>query len=197
MKNYFTSDWHAGETPGAVPFFPGTHSFLRPHSTDVLVEKWLEECNAKIKPEDTLYFVGDLAINLKDLIVYRQLPKCKRVLVMGDKEYKNKNFSQEEFVATIGELKIFDEVVTSTTVQIAEQEFFVSHMPVDCLGQDKPSLCGHIHGVWRTQAMPNGQPIINVGIDAWHTIVTEEFIMHQYNAITKGFYDKNCRIDQW
>lgn len=194
---YFTSDWHAGEVPEAVPFFPGTHSFLRPSRTDILVQKWIEDCHQKIQPEDTLYFLGDLAINLTDLNVYSQLPQCHKILILGDKEYKNKNFTQEEFIATIKELNIFDEIMMNTTIQIGKEDFFVSHMPTDCLSQEKPSLCGHVHGVWRTQAMPNRNPIINVGIDAWGCIVTEEFIAHQFDAIIKGFYDRNCRVDEW
>jgi hypothetical protein len=75
----------------------------------------------------------------------------------------------------------------------------MAHKPVDLMGyaQHMPSLCGHVHGIWRTQCMPNGEPIINVGIDAWGGLVSEKFILHQYDAITKGYYDQNARVDQW
>jgi hypothetical protein len=44
--------------------------------------------------------------------------------------------------------------------------------------------------------MPNGQPIINVGIDAWGGLVSEKFIAHQYDAVTKH-YDDEASPARW
>lgn len=192
---YFTSDWHVGETQA-----PNTHSYLRPYSTEVMIEKWMKMCYEKLSLEDEFYFVGDLAITLKDLEIYRYLPKCRKILILGDKEYANKNFTIEEFNIFIKELNIFDEILMNTFVKIGDINWYVSHKPTDCLEinakKEVPSLCGHIHGSWRSAEMPNIVPIINVAIDAWGGLVSEDFISHQYNAITK-YYDINAFPNRW
>lgn len=191
-KVFFTSDWHAGEQQ-----LPNTHSYLRPYPTEVMIERWLQQCHELITSgDDLLVFVGDLAIWLCDLEVYLKLPKCKKILVLGDKEYANKAFTKEQCLAELKRLNIFNDIVDDFQIDIAGHTWFVSHKPEDCLKQELPSLCGHIHGSWRTMQMPNGQPIINVGIDVWGGLVTEAFIVHQYNAITK-FYDINAKPYEW
>jgi len=190
-KIYFTADWHSGE-----PQLPNTHSFLRPYPTEVMLERWLQQCYEILQDEDLLVFVGDLAITLLDLDFYSRLPVCKKILVLGDKEYANKNFSRKDCLGTLIALKIFDEIVEDMEIEVMGINYFVSHKPEDCLKQELPAICGHIHGSWRTMQMPNGQPIINVGIDVWGGLVSGEFITHQFNAITK-FYDINAKPYNW
>ena len=188
---FLTSDWHSGEQPTH-----NTHSFLRPRTTVLMVAQWLEQCREVIKAEDTLIFLGDLGITLDDLAMYTNLPSCHKVLVLGDKEYANKNFDKASFLAENQRLGIFNTVIENTVMEIAGREYFLSHKPTDCLAQPLPALCGHVHGIWRSAKMPNGQPIINVGIDAWGGLVSEAFIEHQYNAISK-FYDLDAFPAQW
>lgn len=190
-KAYLTSDWHSGEEPT-----PHTHSFLRPRATVLMVAEWLKQCREVIKQEDTFIFLGDVGITIDDLAVYRSLPPCHKVLVLGDKEYANKNFDKASFLTENQRLGIFDTVVENTVMEIAGREYFLSHKPTDCLKQPLPALCGHVHGIWRSAKMPNRQPIINVGIDAWGGLVSEDFIEHQYNAISK-FYDINAFPVEW
>lgn len=190
-KKFFTSDWHAGE-----PQVPHAHSFLRPRPTEIMIKEWVRECHKHISPDDILCFVGDLAINLADLEIYKSLPHCRKILVLGDKEYANKNFSRDEFLTTMRGMGIFHEIYQSTVVSIEGRDYFVSHKPSDCFESVLPVICGHVHGIWRTAQMPNKLPIINVGIDAWGGLVTEAFITHQYNAVTKH-YDKEAFPNQW
>jgi len=193
-NKWFTADWHAGEESRL-----NTHSFLRPRPTGVMVKEWLADCRAKIKPQDTLVFVGDLGIQLSDLGVFRALPECERVLVLGDKETESKHFTLDEFQKQNAKLGIFDQTYDHLYTEVAGQGFFLAHKPTDCLSQPtvRPAICGHVHGIWRTQPMPSGQPIINVGIDAWGGVVSEEMIAHQYDCITRGYYDDNCRPATW
>lgn len=192
-KLYFTSDWHVGEASA-----PNTHSFLRPRPTSVMVHEWLKECNEKIKSDDTLVFVGDLTVELskENIELLTQLPQCNKILVLGDKEYSNKNFTLHDFMYS-DIAKLFNKIDIETTIKVGDIEFYVSHRPLDCLGKKKPAICGHIHGCWRSAEMPGGNlPIINVGIDAWGGLVSEEFILHQHTAISK-FYDNNVFPNRW
>lgn len=167
-KYFFTSDWHVGEAQT-----PNTHSFLRPRPTEVMIEEWLKDLTLKITPEDTLVFVGDLGIQLSDCEFYKRLPECNKILIFGDKEYANKNFTKEEIIIKLSDLDIFHETYDFGYFPINGIEFFVSHKPSDCFNQPNPAICGHIHGIWRSAEMPNKQPIINVGIDVWGGLVSE------------------------
>lgn len=190
-KTYLTSDWHVGEQPTS-----NTHSYLRPQPTKMMVSGWILQCYQLLRPEDTLIFLGDIGITLADLVIYLGLPECRKVLILGDKEYNNKNFDKATFLEHVSRLEIFHTIQENMVMEIAGREYFLSHKPLDCLNQPRPALCGHIHGIWRSAKMPNGQPIINVGIDAWGGLVKEEFIEHQYNAITKH-YDANAFPADW
>ena len=193
MSRFFlTSDWHIGEQST-----PNTHSFLRPQPTEIMVEGWIDQCHRLIRPDDTLIFVGDVGITLEDLHVCLKLPSCNKIMVLGDKEYANKKFSLEDFVAKNDELGVFHWVVQNSMFNIGGRGYFVSHKPTDCLGKGRPAICGHVHGIWRTSCMPSGHPIINVGIDAWGGLVTEDFLEHQYNAVTKNYYDIEAMPTQW
>jgi calcineurin-like phosphoesterase family protein len=189
----FTADWHIGEKQT-----PNTHSFLRPKPTEEMVSDLISQCHRLITPEDTLVFVGDVGIELKDLAICSRLPRCRKILILGDKEQSNKNFTLQDFLAENARLEIFSEVVHDTVIAVGDCEYYLSHKPLDCINQNRPAICGHVHGIWRSTKLPNGQPIINVGVDAWNGgIVTEAFIEHQHHAITQGYYDKNCFPAEW
>lgn len=201
MKYFFTSDWHVGEAQT-----PNTHSFLRPRPTDVMAEEWLADLKSKITPEDTLVFVGDLGIQLSDVNFFKRLPECRKILILGDKEYASKNFTEDEITKYVIHEKIFDETYYRYRLKIQGIDFVIAHKPSDCFGQGLPAICGHVHGIWRSAEMPKDLepdvvshdklPIINVGIDVWGGLVSEEFIIHQYNAITK-YYDDEAFPNRW
>tara|TARA_B100000745_G_scaffold296983_2_gene243191 strand:- start:454 stop:1044 length:591 start_codon:yes stop_codon:yes gene_type:complete len=193
---YFTSDWHVGEQQ-----LPNTHSYLRPHPTEVMVEEWLQQCQDLLTSEDTIVFLGDIGITLDDLRTLQRLPECHKILILGDKEYANKAFTLDEFIERNQEQSIFHEVHMQSVVRVDNKIYTLAHKPTDCIDisnfNGRPALCGHVHGIWRTQYMPNGQPIINVGIDAWGGVVSEDFIAHQYDCVMKKYYDKNCFPADW
>lgn len=195
MAQFFTSDWHIGEKQT-----PNTHSFLRPYPTEVMAERWLAQCFELLKPEDELIILGDLAVSLDDLDFYRRLPPCTVSVVVGDKETGEKFFKWTDFLEKVKEPGLFDHVYCpSAFVMIEGKGFRLAHKPTDLFGYatPMPSICGHVHGIWRTACMPNGEPLINVGIDAWGGLVSEAQIIHQYRAIKDGLYDKEARIDLW
>lgn len=191
MKRLFTADWHANELPA-----PHTHSFLRGDNTNNIIKKLIAKIN-EINPEEVV-FVGDVSVDIQGFEILKKInPKIRLVLIIGDKESSSRNYSFQDLKAS-GALDIFAEVCESKIININGIDFAVAHKPVDVLDFEGPSLCGHVHGIWRTQKKPNGQPIINVGMDAWSLEpVSEEWIMHQYGAVTKGYYDKNALVCEW
>lgn len=192
---YATSDWHIGEQ--AAPY---NYSHLRPRPTEVMVEEWMAECHDRLTASDTLIFLGDAGLTLEDFSLLRRLPECERILILGNKEDENPHFSLEQLTARNAQLGIFSEIHKSLQMTISGIPFFLGHKPRDCVsataGTQLPALCGHIHGTWRSQQMPNGQPILNVGIDAWHQLVSERLILHQYDAVMQH-YDDDCFPARW
>ena len=191
-KTWFTADWHIGEKSTS-----NTHSLLRPRPTEVMVEEWLEHCHEVIKPEDNLVCLGDMIIELDGFKILQRLPKCNhKFLITGDKEWRFNDLALASQAIGYG---LFDTVQRSFILPVGDRVYYWAHKPRDCIKDagSKPALCGHVHGVWRTARMPNGQPIINVGIDAWCGLVSEEMIAHQYDCVTKGYYDENCFPAAW
>ncbi len=188
---WLTADWHIGEKAAW-----DTASYLRPRPTEVMVEEWLADCHDKLRPDDTLIMVGDMVIASEYIATLSRLPHCHKVFITGDKEQR------------IGDAVVLEKLITrcgihvlcnQTCWPIADRDWFITHKPSDCLEQSNglPALCGHVHGAWRTSRMPNSRPIINVGIDAWGGLVSEAMIAHQYDCVTKGYYDKNCFPQDW
>jgi len=162
-----------------------------------MVQEWIADCYEKIGPDDELIMLGDMVITLDDLVILTKLPKCKLVtLVLGDKE---KALGWDNLVDTCFELGIIDFFIETSASRVNDRVFYFAHEPTVCIdgAGDRPAICGHVHGIWRTARMPNGQPIINVGIDAWGGLVSEEMIAHQYDCVTKGYYDINCFPQDW
>lgn len=198
MAKFFTADWHLDDE-----YVPGSHTFLRPKPTNILAQEWFDECRRLIKPDDELYLLGDMVSHVQALKMLDDLPDCRIFILRGNREQKIANFEDEVFkrlvrrrnrVAIVGDNDqcIYD-------VDIGQTSWRISHKPVNLLGfaLAKPSLCAHVHGTWRTQCLPDGEPIINVGIDAWGRLVTEEIIAHEYRAVERGYYDINVRVDLW
>lgn len=187
---YFTSDWHINELSA-----PNTHTFLRPKDFNLGLPANL--IWPKFQPEDEFYFLGDMAIDLDGLEfgckwVSENVP-CKKIFVVGDKETANKNFKDDDALEIIN--KYFDDWEYGCCVTLGTAELLVSHRPVDLRFTTKNGLVGHIHGVARVLKTKDNRALINVGIDAWcFQIVSEERILHQIDAATKGYYDENCFI---
>lgn len=199
--NYFTADFHLNEISA-----PHTHSFLRPfqpNPNENLLDKLyrLKDLNE----DDILYHLGDVAVDIegwKYCVEYMKNIPCKKVLILGDKETNNKNCTWEEIEPYAQQC--FDEIYQKKVILTLFGQALLIHKPVDGVLDDcgLPIICGHIHGSARVQkfAVPQrdiNRPIINVGIDAWcYQIVSEERLEHQYNALTKGYYDDNVFINQ-
>jgi len=157
-----------------------------------MIEQWLQGCRDVLTSKDRLICLGDMVLSPDYFAVLKSLPKCKnKILVLGDKELQFNRLLILEKAQAAG----FSAVVNTWVLPIAGRDWFLSHKPSDCHNQGLPALCGHVHGIWRSQRMPNGQPIINVGIDAWGGLVSETFIAHQYEAVTK-YYDDEALLSR-
>lgn len=186
--NFFSADLHVGENPAR-----GNPSYYRPLPPEFYQQQFLDQCHRQIRHTDKLYLVGDLVTELKYLEFYNQLPDCDLCIFLGNKEQRIPNFLTEAKRILAHHLDRLELVPDWRAVEISGRLWRIGHRPEEIAGLEPalPCICGHVHGFWRTRQLKNGQPIINVGVDAWdHALVTEEFVNLQYEGIMNGRFRK-------
>ena len=170
--NFFTSDWHLNEkriTPAFNPFF---RPFLSIEEQNEII---INNVNAMVGENDTLYHLGDVAMDLAGVALMDRIKCQNRVLIIG-------NYDDDKIDALKEHIDI---VVPRLEVEINGQIYHLNHYPTKI----KPrmmNIVGHIHGLWKVQPST-----INVGVDAWnYKPLTEADIKFVTTAIEK-FYDND------
>lgn len=127
------------------------------HMDSVLLKNLIEV----VKPDDTIYFLGDFSIlntNRWQAVeqIISKIPG-RKILILGNHDY----FKPAKYI-DMG----FWSVHTSLNITIDGQEFLLNHdpaafclVPADCI-----FLCGHIHNLFKVL---KEERTINVGVDVW------------------------------
>lgn len=138
--NYFTSDTHWGH-----------HNIIkycnRPYrNVDEMNRDMLERWNARVKPQDTVYHLGDFAFyDLARIAQLRKRLNGKIILIKGNHDRSKPKMLECGF----------DEV--HDWLQL--EGWKLQHYPA----KGAYILCGHIHNRWRRIGN-----VINVGVDMWN-----------------------------
>lgn len=137
MANKFViSDTHFGHTNSWEKFKLPDGSPLRPFtSNEEMDETMIERWNAKVKPEDTVYHLGDVVINRKHLHLCNRLNGKKRLIRGNHDIFKDKDYYEAGFTALYG-------------VRVFTDKFILSHIPLhpDCItDRFKVNVHGHLH----------------------------------------------------
>jgi len=168
---YFTSDKHFGET--RLDLFHRDLLNITTEQFDIM----LIANFSKLTKLDTLYHLGDVALNEEKIFLLDSLV-CKKILIRGNYDMENK--VNQKYLE-----QVFDEIHDELEIEIDGVKMYLNHYPTKCK-DDMFNLTGHIHGLWKVQ-----KNMINVGCDTWHfKPVSEKKIMFTYNAIQK-YYDDN------
>ena len=158
---YFTSDWHIGHNK---PFLyePRGFSSIEEHDKEVL-----KRCNELVKPEDTLWILGDLAMggDMKEWnMVYCNLACQNLHFIQGNHDTDNK---MDIYAVNYGfEYHGFAEILKYNK----KKTFYLSHYPtiVNNFGEEKKKfiacLFGHTH---QKEKFYNNNPYMyHVGLDS-------------------------------
>jgi calcineurin-like phosphoesterase family protein len=98
---------------------------------ETMIERW----NAKVKPGDTVYHLGDVVINQKSLHLVSRL-NGRKILVRGNHDiFKDKQYTDVGFEQIHG-------------VRVFVDKFILSHIPLhpDCVTKRfKVNVHGHLH----------------------------------------------------
>jgi calcineurin-like phosphoesterase family protein len=168
---FFVSDTHFGHKNILTLGSGRSFSSIEEHD-ETLIERW----NKVVKPEDTVYHLGDVALGK----IAESLPLVGRLnghiklvsgnhdrIFSGEKQAKRDRFLPEY-------LKVFDEVLPeSLQMDVGGFDVMLSHFPYvgDSHGADRhadkrpkdeglPLIHGHVHDKWKF----NGR-MFNVGVD--------------------------------
>lgn len=136
-NNFVISDTHFGHESTWAKFKLADGSPLRPFtSTEEMDEAMVERWNAKVKPGDHVYHLGDVVIGKRHLETIKRLNGKKR-LIMGNHDiFDNKFYYEAGFEKLCG-------------VRVFTDRFILSHIPLhpDCItSRFKVNVHGHLHG---------------------------------------------------
>jgi calcineurin-like phosphoesterase family protein len=214
MTIYFTSDTHFYHTNTLR--YCGRPFFTRQQCDEAMIARW----NSIVKPEDTVYHLGDVAMHIKPMA--RILPRLngRKILIVG-----NHDLMYGYFIKTRGQ-KFVDRMTAEYTaagfidIHKSNKEICfdlgthkvlvrLSHFPTkncyDPNHQDKHdaskpedtgivNICGHVHQAW----LKRGNNI-NVGVDVWDfTPVSLDAVLNLwYNGKKNIEAPKQIRIFVW
>lgn len=138
MANRFLiSDTHFGHTNTWEKFTLPDGSPLRPFtSTEEMDETMVDNWNKTVRPQDTVYHLGDVVIARRHLETVKRL-NGRKILIRGNHDiFKDKDYYEAGFEQIHG-------------VRVFVDQFILSHIPLhpDCVGERfKRNVHGHLHG---------------------------------------------------
>jgi calcineurin-like phosphoesterase family protein len=203
MSIYFTSDphyWHNN----VIRYCSRPYSTVEEMNEDMLA-KW----NSVVKPEDTVYCLGDFSLAFRGVEIYSFRLNGTRYLVPGNhdfchsyhkhgrklenlekwtQKYKDYgwNILPEQTTLSVGELGIVNLChhpygdENSSGSDAGYQDKYARWRPLD---DGKVLLCGHIHEKWHTKKSSKGTLMVNVGVDVNGFLpISEEEVIRIVNA---------------
>jgi len=157
MKTWFSSDYHFGHA-NIIKYAN------RPFKdVDHMNETLIKRHNERVKPEDTVYFLGDFCF--KGSIGSKPGE--------GDKSKADYYMSRlnGNFVCIRGNHDNNNSLATkleNAVIEIGGKHVFLVHDPADFNQYYPINLVGHVHQNWRIKTLPNRVKLVNVGVDVWN-----------------------------
>ena len=136
VNRFVISDHHLGHQNSWEKFKLEDGSPLRPFtSNEEMNETMIERHNAKVKEQDTVYFLGDVVINKKYLELVKRM-NGRKILVRGNHDiFKDEEYREVGFQQLHG-------------VRVFVDKFILSHIPLhpDCVTERfRVNVHGHLH----------------------------------------------------
>ncbi len=147
VNRFVISDHHLGHTNSWEKFKLADGSPLRPFtSNEEMNETMIERHNAKVKEQDTVYFLGDVVINKRYLELVKRM-NGRKILVRGNHDI----FGDDDYYS-VG----FEQI---HGVRVFVDKFILSHIPLhpDCVTERfRVNVHGHLHANQIMREMDGG-----------------------------------------
>jgi calcineurin-like phosphoesterase family protein len=153
-ETWITSDTHFGHA-NIIKYCARPFNLVQ-DMDEVLINNW----NSLIKPEDTVYHLGDVSFRPDN---YVEKLNGKIILIYGNHDHPKYNPLYSEVKQT-HEIKIKEFRCLMTHVPLIDDGFYKKGKwpNLNLKRKYKYILCGHIHEKWRVR-----EKNINVGVDVW------------------------------
>lgn len=169
MTILFIGDTHFGHR-NILTFTREDGSPLRNFSTIEEMDEHLVECwNSVVRDEDTVYHMGDVVMNRKNLHIVHRL-KGKKILIRGN----------HDTAPTSELLQYFQEIYGTHNFK----DMILSHIPIakECLDRFGVNVHGHLHG-----SSMNDPKYYNVSVEQInYTPISLEQLRANIEVIQKG-----------
>jgi len=139
MAIFFTSDNHFGHHN--IIAYCGRPFKNVDHMDRVMIENW----NSIVKPEDTVFHLGDMAFHKKVPQYIEQL-NGNIIWVKGNHD------------------KSKDVLIREMIIKYGGREWTLIHDPAFTMANNV--ICGHVHEKWKIRLIKD-RTIVNVGVDVW------------------------------
>ena len=171
VKTWFTSDTHFGHF-NIIKYTNRPFKSLEDMNNEI-IKRW----NEKVKPEDTIYFLGDFFFknskkgngDIYKFDYYDSKLNGKKIYIKGNHEHSNDVKSH----------------ITALILEFGGVEVYCTHRPQDSNNNFKLNLCGHVHEKWKSREDTKfgaTTVLINVGVDVWNFYpVSIQEILNEYN----------------
>ena len=161
MANFFTADNHYFHT-NILKYCPERGKLFQSLSEmdSFMIHQW----NSVVKPNDTIYVVGDFVFGGKTQIGRAvSVLTGHKILIRGNHDKGTQRYLDAGFI------HMYDELM----IDLGGQQVLLNHFPYDTTDprfqSRKPKdtglwlLCGHAHDKWLRR-----EKMINVGVDQWN-----------------------------
>ena len=115
---------------------------------------------AVLEPTDTLRFIGDFTMRGEESYkwfstILSKIP-CRKIMILGNHDKLNP-------------FKYIDVGFESVHTSLVFGKYFLAHDPawLAAMPKEYVMLCGHVHGLFKTQVDQQGRLAVNVGVDVW------------------------------
>jgi calcineurin-like phosphoesterase family protein len=189
MTTWFTSDTHFGHA--RIVELAGRPYKDVSHMNEGIIDGW----NALVRPDDTVYHLGDVALGpIHESLQCMSRLNGRKILIVGnhDRPFPPMQKGRAEKIAEWNKVyeKYFDKIVHTLPFQVGDYRFILSHFPYngDSNGDERfqewrpvdngvPIIHGHTHSKDKFTRSSKGTPQIHVGIDAWEAPVSLQAVI--------------------
>ncbi len=156
MSYWFTSDYHLGHA-NIIEYCDRPFKDL-----DTMNETIIRNHNARVKPSDTVFFIGDFCFHNSSggKVGEGGLTKSQEYIdrLNGNIVFIKGNHDKNNSLNTC---------LSSGVINLGGYDIFLTHRPEDYNHRYKINLVGHVHKDWKSKGMKNNVVLINVGVDVW------------------------------
>ena len=170
MRNYFTADCHFGHA-NIVKYCKRPFKDLD-DMNETIIHNW----NERVKPEDTVFHIGDFCFknttnmihrgegNIHPASYYEKKLNGKIIFIKGSHDKNNSCKT----------------CILNTEIELGGYRIGLVHDPKHVKPKFDFNLVGHVHSLWKCKRISNVD-MVNVGVDMWNfRPITIEEIISEY-----------------